>query len=103
MNAMPLTINRSKMNTPLGSHKSLSESIQSLKSNQQPSVSLPVKKRSQDLPTKPVEAKKDYQNHHYHNPAELVPKGDNTSSEEEEFDQHQINQTSEVSAVCIVN
>jgi hypothetical protein len=103
MNAMPLTINRSKTNTPLGSHRSLSESIQSLKSNQQPSISLPVKKRSQDLPTKPSEVKKDYQHHHYHNPAELISKGDNTSSEEEEFDQQQINQPSEVSAVCIIN
>jgi hypothetical protein len=104
MNAMPLTMNRSKTNTPFGSHKSLSESIQSLRSNQQPSVSLPVKKRSQDLPSKPSEVKKDYQHHHYHNPAELITKSDNTSSEEEElFDQQQTNQPSELSAVCIFN
>jgi len=88
MNAMPLTINRSRTNTPLGSHKSLSESIQSLKSNQQPSISLPTKKRSQDLPTKTSEVKNVYQHHHYHNTTELQTKNDNTSSEEEvEFEQ----------------
>jgi len=101
MNAMPLTINRPRLHTPFGSHKSLSESIQSLKSNQQPSISLPIKKRSNDLPIKPSEVKNDYHHHHYHNPIELQTKNDNTSSEEEEFEhQQQINQTSEVSATA---
>lgn len=101
MNAMPLTLNRSRINTPLGSHKSLSESIQSLRSNQQPSLSLPVKKRLNDLPNKPSEIKKE---HHYQNPIELQRKNDNTSSEEEgeqqqEFERpKQINQISETSS-----
>ncbi|CAF3417419.1 unnamed protein product [Rotaria sp. Silwood1] len=116
INAMPLTINRSRTNTPLGSHRSLSESIQSLRSNQQTGVLLPVKKRSHDLPPilpkreqktpspNPFQAKNDYQHHHYHNPAQLRAqqqmKTDNTSSEEEEeeFDQQQMNQISEDSA-----
>ncbi|CAF3831088.1 unnamed protein product [Rotaria sordida] len=46
--AMPLTANRSRTNTPFGSHKSLSDSIQSLRSNQQPALSLPVKKHSHE-------------------------------------------------------
>jgi len=101
INAIPLTINRSRTNTPLGSHKSLSESIQSLRSNQQPSISLPIKKRSHDLPIKSSEVKKE---HHYHNPTELKPKTDNTSSEEDEFEhQQQTNQIPEHSAVCIIN
>jgi hypothetical protein len=106
INAIPLTINRSRTNTPFGSHKSLSESIQSLKSNQQPSISLPIKKRLQDLPIKPSEGKKDYQHHHYHNPTELKNKTDNTSSEEEEEEQQfqhkkQPNQTIELQPVCL--
>jgi hypothetical protein len=88
MNAMPLTINRPRLNTPLGSHKSLSESIQSLRSNQQPSISLPIKKRLPDLPKKPSEMKKE---NHYHNPIELQTKTDNTSSEEEEIEHQQQN------------
>jgi len=117
INAIPLTINRSRTNTPFGSHKSLSESIQSLRSNQQPSLSLPLKKRSQDPPgilpkreqkASPPETKIDYQHHHYHNQAQLQAehptKTDNTSSEEDEFENHQqTNQTSEGSAVCIFN
>ena len=104
VNAMPLSTSRSKTNTPFGSHRSLSESIQSLRSNQQPAVCLPVKKRSNDLPLRSAEVKKDYQHHHYHNPAELIPKSDNTSSEEEEeFEQQQrINQTSNLPAVCTI-
>lgn len=106
INPMPLSSNRSKTTTPFGSHRSLSESIQSLRSNQQP-VCLPVKKRCNDLPLRSVDTKKDYQHHHYHNPAELMPKTDNTSSEEEEeeFDQHQqtTNPTSELSTVCLIN
>ena len=106
INPMPLSNNRSKTTTPFGSHRSLSESIQSLRSNQQPPVCLPVKKRSNDLPLRPVETKKDYQHHHYHNPAELIPKTDNTSSEEEELEQQQqqqTNQTSELSTVRMMN
>jgi hypothetical protein len=95
INGMPLTINRSRTNTPLGSHKSLSESIQSLRSNQQPSISLPVKKRLQDLPIKPSEIRKE---NHYHNPIELQTKNDNTSSEEDEIEHQQILANS---AVCI--
>jgi len=109
INAMPLTINRSRTNTPFGSHKSLSESVQSLRSNQQPILSLPVKKRLHDPPTLPkrepspklIEAKKDYQHHHYHNPAQLraqqQTKTENTSSEEDEIEhQQQINESSAV-------
>lgn len=98
---MPLSINRSRLHTPLGSHKSLSESIQSLRSNQQPSISLPIKKRSNDLPMRTSEIKKE---HHYQNPIELKTKTDNTSSEEEgeEFEQQQqqkqINQIQENSS-----
>ncbi|CAF1125679.1 unnamed protein product [Rotaria sordida] len=111
INAMPLTINRSRANTPLGSRRSLSESIQSLRSNQQTGISLPVKKRSHDLPPilpkreqktpspNSFQAKNDYQHHHYHNPTQLRAqqqiKTDNTSSEEEEFEQQQMNQISE--------
>ncbi|CAF4476769.1 unnamed protein product, partial [Rotaria sp. Silwood2] len=111
INAIPLTINRSRTNTPLGSHRSLSESIQSLRSNQQTGISLPIKKRLHDLP--PIlpkreqktpspnlfQAKTDYQHHHYHNPTQLQTqqqtKTDNTSSEDEEFEQQQNNQISE--------
>jgi hypothetical protein len=96
MNAMPLTINRSRNNTPLGSHKSLSESIQSLRSNQQPSISLPVKKRLHDLPIKSSQIRKE---NHYHNPIELQTKTDNTSSEEEEIEHQQIPVNSKV---CIL-
>ncbi|CAF4843782.1 unnamed protein product, partial [Rotaria sp. Silwood1] len=68
-------------------HKSLSDSIPSLRSNQQPALSLPVKKRSHEPPPLPVlmipkrvqrtqssksfQVKKNYQHHHYHNPAQL--------------------------------
>jgi len=97
INAIPLTINRSRTNTPFGSHKSLSESIQSLRSNQQPSISLPVKKRLHDLPIKSSEIRKE---NHYHNPIELQTKTDNTSSEEEEEIEHQ--QISANSMVCIL-
>ncbi|CAF3809732.1 unnamed protein product, partial [Rotaria sp. Silwood1] len=49
INSIPLTINRSRTNTPFGSHKSLSESIQSLRSNQQQTMQpLPIKKRLHD-------------------------------------------------------
>jgi hypothetical protein len=124
INAVPSSmINRSRATTPLGSHKSLSESIQSLRSNQQAALSLPVKKRSHDPPTLPApiipkreqkspspkfyETKKDYEHHHYHNPAQLraqkqTKTTDNTSSEEEnEEQQQQPNQYSEASAVRI--
>ncbi|CAF1121772.1 unnamed protein product [Adineta steineri] len=113
INAIPLTTNRSRTNTPFGSHKSLSESIQSLRSNQQPALSLPVKKRVPEQPEilpkreqKPIsnESKSDYQHHHYHNPAQLRAQqqtklADNTSSEEEELETQQTNQTSEGSAI----
>ncbi|CAF3369527.1 unnamed protein product [Rotaria sp. Silwood1] len=62
-------------------------SIPSLRSNQQPALSLPVKKRSHEPPPLPVlmipkrvqrtqssksfQVKKNYQHHHYHNPAQL--------------------------------
>ncbi len=45
INAIPWTINRSW----IGLHESLSESIQSLRSNHQSSLALPMKKRSNDL------------------------------------------------------
>ena len=110
INAIPLTTTRSRTHTPFGSHKSLSESVQSLRSNQQPALLLPVKKRLPDLPKqeqitsspKIYGNKKDYQHHHYQNPAELRNKTDNTSSEEEEFEQQQ-KANHEVSAVCIEN
>ncbi|CAF1592386.1 unnamed protein product, partial [Adineta ricciae] len=119
INPMPLTYNRSRTNTPLGSHRSLSESIQSLRSNQQPALSLPVKKRTQDPPTvlpkreqktPATEVQKDYQHHHYHNPAQLQVEQqkkmtDNTSSEEEEeegeFEAQQKNRTSDVSPITV--
>ena len=114
-NAMPLILNRFRTNNSLGSHKSLSESIQSLRSNQQTGLSLPVRKRSDDHhpPTLPKReqktspsnlrfAKNTYQDHHYSNPAHLRTeqqnKGKDTSSEEE-FEQQQINRTSEDSLV----
>jgi hypothetical protein len=121
----PVTTNRSRTITPFGSHKSLSESIHSLRSNQQPALSLPVKKRSQEPPPPPApivpkrdqrtpspksfEAKKDYQHHHYHNPGQLRAHQqqkqrlahNNSSSEEDEFEQQQLNNTKEDSAVRI--
>ncbi|UJR23937.1 hypothetical protein I4U23_026906 [Adineta vaga] len=113
INPMPLTNNRSRTNTPFGSHKSLSESIQSLRSNQQPAFSLPVKKRPQDPPTllpkreqrtSPTDVTKDYQHHHYHNPAQLhaeqqQQKIAESTSSEEDFEPQQTNQTSEASPV----
>ncbi len=123
MNTMPLTTNRSRTTTPLGSHKSLSESIQSLRSNQQPALSLPVKKRSHEPPPAPApilpkrdqrtpspksfDATKDYQHHHYHNPAQLRAQqqraiNNDVSSEDEELEHHrQLNNATEDSAVCI--
>ena len=113
VNTIPLTTNRSRTTTPFGSHKSLSESIQSLRSNQQPALSLPVKKRSHEQPPPPplpapmvpkrdqrtpspksFEAKKDYQHHHYHNPAQLRTQQQkrlavNDTSSEDEFDHQQ--------------
>ena len=88
---IPASNTRSRTITPFGSHKSLSESIQSLRSTQQRAISLPMKKRSDDAPPpppplpapilpkrdqrtpspKPLDPKKDYQHHHYHNPAQL--------------------------------
>jgi hypothetical protein len=128
INTVPLTTNRSRTTTPFGSHKSLSESIQSLRSNQQPALSLPVKKRSHEPPPLPpplpapilpkrdqrtpspksFDAKKDYQHHHYHNPAQLRAqqqraKNNDVSSEDDEFEQQQqqLNNATEDSAVCI--
>lgn len=125
VNVIPLTTNRSRTTTPFGSHKSLSESIHSLRSNQQPALSLPVKKRSQEPPPLPApivpkrdqrtpspksfEAKKDYQHHHYHNPAQLrvhqqqkqrLAHNDTSSDDEFELKQ-QPNNANEDSAVCI--
>jgi hypothetical protein len=126
LNTMPLTTNRSRTITPLGSRKSLTESIQSLRSNQQPALSLPVKKRSheppppalpppmvpkRDQPTpspKSFEAKTDYQHHHYHNPAQLRAQQQRTtdndvSSEDEELAQQQrLNNATEDTEVCIL-
>jgi len=124
INTVPLTTNRSRTTTPFGSHKSLSESIQSLRSNQQPALSLPVKKRSHEPPPLPApmlpkrdqrtpspksfDAKKDYQHHHYHNPAQLRAqqqraKNNDASSSDEEFEQQQqLNNANEDSAVCIL-
>ncbi|CAF1123008.1 unnamed protein product [Rotaria sp. Silwood1] len=119
VNAMPLTTNRSRTITPFGSHKSLTESIQSLRSNQQPGLSLPVKKRSHEPPPLPpsiiskhdqqtsspklFNAKKDYQHHQYHNPAQLKvhqqTKPNDISSDEDELEhQQQLNNTTEDSA-----
>ena len=75
-------VNRSRLTTPLGSRKSLSESIQSLRSNQQPpSLSLPMKKRSHPPP---LETKNEFADHHYQNPADLRKKRATNSSSEEE-------------------
>jgi hypothetical protein len=128
LNTMPLTTNRSRTTTPFGSRKSLTESIQSLRSNQQPGLSLPVKKRSQEPPPPPpavpppmvpkrdqrtpspksFETKTDYQHHHYHNPAQLRAQQQRTtdndvSSEDEELAQQQrLNNETEDSAVCML-
>ena len=103
---IPTTSNtRSRTTTPFGSHKSLSESIQSLRSTQQRAITLPMKKRSDEPPPLPapilpkreqrtpsprsVDPKKDYQHHHYHNPAQLraeQQRGRRPSSDEEEED-----------------
>jgi hypothetical protein len=128
VNVMPLTTNRSRTTTPFGSRKSLSESIHSLRSNQQPAFSLPVKNRSHEPPPLPapvvpkreqrtpspksVDVKKDYQHHHYHNPGQLRVQqkqkqqpqravNNNSSSEDEFENQQQINNISEDSAVRI--
>jgi hypothetical protein len=124
LNTMPLAANRSRT-TPFGSRKSLSESIQSIRSSQQPGLSLPVKKRSQEPPPtlppptlpkreqrtpspRSFEAKTDYQHHHYYNPAQLraqQPKttDNDVSSEDEELAQQQrLNTATEDSAVCIL-
>lgn len=124
VHAMPLAANRSRTTTPFGSRKSLTESIQSLRSNQQSALSLPVKKRSQDPPPLPApmvpkreqrtpspksfEGKKDYQYHHYHNPTQIrtqqkrtppttIPPKDGSSDEEME----QLNSATEDAAVSI--
>ena len=125
LNVMPLTVTRSRATPSFGSRKSLTESLHSIKSNQQPAVFLPVKKRSHDAPPpvpapmvpkrdqhtpspRSFEAKKDYQHHHYHNPTQLRPQkqqkpiNDDLSSEDEEFEQQQrLNNANEDSAVCI--
>ncbi|CAF3717085.1 unnamed protein product [Rotaria sordida] len=117
VNAMPLTITRSRTTTPFGSHKSLSESIQSLRSNQQQALSLPTKKRSHEPPPssiiskhdqqtpspKSFNTKKDYQHHHYHNPIQLkdqqkIINSDASSEEDELQQQQQINNITEDSA-----
>ena len=124
IHGMPSNVIRSRTTTPFGSHKSLSESIQSMRSNHQP-ISLPMKKRSQEPPPLPApivpkrdqrspspksaDAKKDYQHHHYHNPAQLraqqqqrVAENNNTSSEEDELEKEQpMRNISEDSAVRI--
>ncbi|CAF0989618.1 unnamed protein product [Rotaria sordida] len=99
INAISLITTRLQTHTSFDSHKSLSKSIQSLRSNQQPAVALPVKKCLHGLlkqeqitaSLKSNETKKDYQYHHYHNSTELCTKSDKTSpeEEEEEFDQQQ--------------
>lgn len=120
LNTMPLTANRSRTNT-MGSRKSLSESIQSLRSNQQTALSLPVKKRSQEpaAPTVPKreqrtpsprsssEAKKDYQHHHYHNPAQLRAQqlgtaADGGGSSEDEELQQRLKNVAEDTAVRLI-
>ncbi|CAF0863961.1 unnamed protein product [Didymodactylos carnosus] len=63
------SLHRSRTTTPFGSHKSLSESIQSLQ-RQQPALSLPIKKKSPILP--PVPLKPNVTEHIYHNPAQLI-------------------------------
>ena len=126
IHGMPSNAIRSRTTTPFGSHKSLSESIQSMRSNHQP-ISLPMKKRTQEPPPLPApivpkrdqrspsprspDAKKDYQHHHYHNPAQLRaqhqqhqqrPAENNTSSEEDELEKEQpMRNVSEDSAVRI--
>ena len=87
-----IIVNRSRLTTPLGSRKSLSESIQSLRSNQQPALSLPMKKRSHN-PS--MEMKKDYADHHYQNPEDLRPKIASTSSEDESESQAKVKQPDE--------
>ena len=119
MNPMPLINNRPRTNTTYGSHKSLSESLQSLRSNRQTPVSLPVKKSSNDAPPPILPkreqrssspnsslAKNDYQ-HHYHNPGQLQvkmsTKSENTSSEDdEEFQSQTINPMIEHLSVIVV-
>jgi len=122
VHAMPLATNRSRTTTPFGSRRSLSESIHSLRSNQQPALSLPVKKRSQEPPPLPApmvpkrdqrtpspksfDGKKDYQHHLYHNPGQLraqqqrTPNRDTSSEDEFEEQQQQLNNATEDSAVC---
>ncbi|CAF5126004.1 unnamed protein product, partial [Rotaria socialis] len=79
---------------------------------QQPALSLPVKKRSQEASTLPsstipkrdqqtpspklFSTKKDYQHHHYHNPAQLraqqqAKNSDASSEEDESKHQQQLN------------
>lgn len=119
LNPVPMPSSRSRQ-APFGSRKSLTESIQSLKSNQQSALHLPTKKRSNEPPQpiipkrdeksaspKSLEGKKDYQHHHYHNPAQLRAqqrgKLDQGNSSEEEELQHQqrFDDTNEDAAVCI--
>ena len=116
LNTMPLTANRSRT-TPFGSRKSLSESIQSLRSNTQSALTLPMKKRTQEAVPPPVlpkrdqrtpspkssEVKKEYQHHHYHNPAQMRSQqqraADNDVSSEDEELQQRLNNANEDSAV----
>ncbi|CAF4324119.1 unnamed protein product, partial [Rotaria sordida] len=49
INAISLITTRLQTHTSFDSHESLSKSIQSLRSNQQPAVTLPVKKRLHGL------------------------------------------------------
>lgn len=124
INTVPVTTNRSRTTTPFGSHRSLAESVQSFRSNTQPPLSLPVKKRPQEPPPLPApmipkrdqrtpspksfDGKKNYQHHHYHNPAQLRAQqqkeiNDDGSSDEEfqQQQQQQFNNANEDSAVCI--
>lgn len=122
LNSVPLPSNRSRT-APFGSRKSLTESIQSLRSNQQSALQLPTKKRSNDAPPLPPppptvpkrddksasprsnHSKKDYQQHFYHNPAQLraqqmghaVP--NLSSDEDEQIQQQQFDNTNEGSPV----
>lgn len=117
LNTAPLTANRPRT-TPFGSRKSLSESIQSLRSNTQPALTLPTKKRPQESAPPPMvpkrdqrtpsprsfEIQKDYQHHHYHNPAQMRAQqkqqtADNDVSSEDEELQQRLNNLNEDSVV----
>lgn len=119
LNAVPLPSTRSRT-TPFGSRKSLTESLHSLRSNQQSAIQLPTKKRSNDVPApllpkrdersaspKSPQSKNDYQHHHYHNPAHLRAAqqtgqfDQDVSSEDDEQIQRQFQNTNEGSPVSI--